>query len=49
MKAEGHCSWLGPLLCMSGAHLEERGTDNKEEGAESEDPDAIEGMTEEFM
>ena len=30
------------------AHLEEEGTD-KEGGAESEDPDGIEGVTEEFI
>ena len=30
------------------AHLEEESTD-KEEGAESKDPDSIEGVTEEFL
>ena len=46
MKAERHPAYQAPVVRV--AHLEEEGS-NEEAGTESEDPNGIDGVTEEFM
>ena len=46
MKAERHPAYQAPAVWV--AHLEEEST-NKEEGTESENPNGIKGINEEFI